>query len=232
MLLSIVTAYSTGLLIARRPFLLGSSLISLAADDPKLSLSADDPKLSDSGNELLRLQQEDEDEQALIANTPSTRLLRYYGPIDSKSLLSLNSILCNMAEESNEAIHLHIQSGGGELIPALYTSDLITSLPLEVHTYVDGLCASAATLLAVAGNVRHMSKNSIYLIHQLSTVHAGKYDDLTQALKNSEILMENLINIYLKHTNLKRSELDQLLSRDKYLDAQTCLKYGLIDVID
>jgi ATP-dependent protease ClpP protease subunit len=198
-----------------------------------MSLAADDRKLSASmGQDFLRMEQEEGGEQALIASTPSTRRLRYYGSIDSKSLLSLNSILCNMVEESNEPIHLHIQSEGGELIPALYTSDLITSLPVEVHTYVDGLCASAATLLAVAGNVRHMSKNSIFLIHQLSTVHSGKYDDLTQALKNSEVLMENLINIYLKHTNLKRSELDQLLSRDKYLNAQTCLKYGLIDVID
>jgi len=222
LLLSIVT----GVLIGRRPFLLGSGLISLGANDLQLSAS------SDSSASNGRLQQEEDDEQALIANTPSTRRVRYYGPIDSKSLLSLNSVLCNMAEESNEPIHLHIQSAGGELIPALYTSDLITSLPLEVHTYVDGLCASAATLLAVAGKVRHMTGNSIYLIHQLSTAHSGKYNDLTQALKNSEILMENLINIYLKHTNLKRPELDQLLSQDKYLNAHTCLKYGLIDVID
>ena len=171
-----------------------------------------------------------DEESALI--TRDTRCLRYYGPIESKSLLTLNSILCDMSEESDDPIHLHIQSPGGELIPALYTSDLIESLSPQVHTYVDGLCASAATLLTVAGNVRHMSKNSIFMIHQLSSVQAGTYNELTQALKNSDVLMDKLTNIYTKRSNLDLPELKQLLAIDKYLDSDTCLQYGLIDIID
>jgi len=204
-----------GIMIARRPLLLGAGLgAGLVVSSPCKACAADE-------------------DDAFIATTPSTRCLRYYGPIETKSLLSLNSLLCNMASESDDQpIHLHIQSGGGELIPALYTSDLIASLPPPVHTYVDGICASAATLLTVAGDVRHMSQNSIFMIHQLSTIQSGKYSDLIQSLKNSDVLMEKLIEIYMSHSNFDIETLKQLLALDKYLDSKTCLKHGLIDIID
>ena len=173
-----------------------------------------------------------EDESASIAATPSRRCLHYYGPIESKSLLSLNSLLTNMAYESDEPIHLHIQSGGGELVPALYTSDLILSLPVPIHTYVDGFCASAATLLSTSGDVRHMSKKSIFMIHQLSTGHAGKYMELVQSMSNSEMLMDKLVSFYMERSIIEKRELDELMKIDKYLDAAMCYKYGLIDIID
>ena len=168
-------SFVLGIMIARRPLLLAAGIVAC----PFKACATDD-------------------NEAFIATTPSTRCLRYYGPIETRSLLSLNSLLCNMADDSDEAIHLHIQSGGGELIPALYTSDLIASLPTPIHTYVDGICASAATLLTISGDVRHMSENSIFMIHQLSTTQSGKYSDLIQSLKNSDVLMEKLIDIYLK----------------------------------
>lgn len=206
----IMFSFVVGIMITRRPLLLGAGLASFP----------------------FKACAEDENE-AFIATTPETRCLRYYGPIETKSLLTLNSLLCNMANESDdEPIHLHIQSGGGELIPALYTSDLIASLALPVHTYVDGICASAATLLTISGDVRHMSKNSIFMIHQLSTYQSGKYSDLIQSLKNSDVLMEKLIDIYMKKSNFDLQTLKQLLALDKYLDSDTCLKYGLIDIID
>ena len=199
-----------GIITPRRPLLLGAGLAACP----------------------FKAYAEDENE-AFIATTPQTRCLRYYGPIETKSLLTLNSLLSDMANDADEEpIHLHIQSGGGELIPALYTSDLIASLPPPVHTYVDGICASAATLLTISGDVRHMSKNSIFMIHQLSTYQSGKYSDLIQSLKNSDVLMEKLIDIYMKKSNFELQTLKQLLALDKYLDSQTCLKYGLIDIID
>ncbi len=227
MIICILSMYLPTLLMTRRPFLMGS-ILSSANHRPKLK----NKTTSLEYNTQIYYSEDDDDDGALLAQTPSARQIRYYGPIDSKSLLSLNSVLCNLASESNEPIHLHIQSGGGELIPALYTSDLIASLQPEVHTYVDGVCASAATLLSIAGNVRHMSKNSIYLIHQLSTTHSGKYSELQQSLQNSDLLMRNMMNIYLEHSKLNVNQLKQLLSRDAYINAQICLKYGLIDFID
>ena len=77
-----------------------------------------------------------------------------------------------------------------------------------------------------------MSKNSIFMIHQLSTYQSGKYSDLMQSFKTSDVLMEKLIDIYMKNSDFDLQTLKQLLALDKYLDSETCLKYGLIDLID
>ena len=66
-------------------------------------------------------------------------------------------------------INIHIQSGGGSLMNAFYIVDLIQNINSKVNTYVDGYSASAASLMNVVGNKRYMTKNSMMLIHQLSS---------------------------------------------------------------
>ena len=71
-------------------------------------------------------------------------------------------------------INLHIQSSGGSLMNTYYIVDLIQSLETPVNTFIDGFAASAATLISVAGDKRYMTKNSLMLIHQLSSQNGGK----------------------------------------------------------
>ena len=57
------------------------------------------------------------------------RRINYYGAMTSSGLLQLNNALTELAlDGSKEEIHLHVQSGGGELVPALYTADLISDI--------------------------------------------------------------------------------------------------------
>lgn len=170
-------------------------------------------------------------ESTLVASTEARRQLRYYGAIEAASLLQLNSLIDNMAAESNEPIHLHIQSGGGELLPALYTADLIASSPAPVYTYVDGYAASAATLITVSAARRFMTPHSVFMVHQLSAAHSGKYDELKQSMQNDELLMEQLMQIYMQHSNIDAQTLRQLLATDKYLSATECLHHGFVDSI-
>ena len=68
----------------------------------------------------------DDGEEALIAHAASRRRIHYYGPIQAKSLLQVNTLLRTFSENSDEPIHLHVQSSGGDLLSALYTADLIS----------------------------------------------------------------------------------------------------------
>lgn len=128
-------------------------------------------------------------------------------------------------------INLHIQSGGGSLLNSLYIVDLIESSETPVHTYVDGYSASAASLLSVVGNKRYMTKNSMILVHQLSSENQGKFQELDDDMKNLQQLMDKVKKIYLMHSNLQYLQLDELLQHDLWLDAETCKKYGLVDEI-
>ena len=128
-------------------------------------------------------------------------------------------------------ISLHIQSGGGALMPSFYVCDKIESSETPVYTYVDGFCASAASLMSVCGKKRYMTKHSAMLIHQLTGMARGKFEELQTEVSNLNFFMKNLKSIYLNHTKLDEETLDKLLKTDIWLDAETCLKYGLVDEI-
>ena len=128
-------------------------------------------------------------------------------------------------------INLHIQSSGGSLMNTYYIVDLIQSLETPVNTFIDGFAASAATLISVAGDKRYMTKNSLMLIHQLSSQNGGKFNEIKDDMANLETMMRLLKKIYLEKTNLNNYQLDELLKQDLWLDSETCLKYGLVDEI-
>ena len=128
-------------------------------------------------------------------------------------------------------INLHIQSIGGSLMNAFYIVDLIENLQTKVVTYVDGYSASAASLINVVGKERYMTKNSLVMIHQLSSGREGKYEELNDANENMNLLMNKIKIIYLKHTKIPVEVLDDILKHDLWLDASKCKEYGIVDKI-
>ena len=69
------------------------------------------------------------------------------------------------------------------------------------------------------------------LIHQLSSGMWGNYESLKDDMENCDLLMETIRTIYTEHTKIPKKTLNQILKRDLWFDAETCLKYGLIDEI-
>lgn len=173
-------------------------------------------------------------------NTLDNTLL-FYSNVDQETslaleqkLLALNAHNLHLVEKyqlEKTPIHLHIQSFGGSLFHSLYLVDLIQNLETPVYTYVDGFAASAATLLSISGKKRYISKNSLMLIHQLSSNSAGKYSELKDESENLDVLMDFIMNHYLTNTKISKSELLSLLKRDIWLNSSSCLKYGLVDEI-
>lgn len=165
----------------------------------------------------------------------------FYGPVSQRSCYELKNRLNELDVKSQifhlqykikpPPIHLHIQSQGGSLYHTLYVLDVIQNLKTPVYTYIDGFAASAATLISVVGKKRYMTKNSLMLIHQLSGTDSGKYNELQDQMTNMGVLMNIIGNIYLNHTKLKSAHLNYLLQKDLWLDAETCLGFGLVDEI-
>ncbi len=165
----------------------------------------------------------------------------FYAPFNQKSCFELRRLLdamnLKMITLHNEykikppPIHLHIQSEGGSLYHTLYIMDLIQNLDTDVYTYVDGFAASAATLVSVVGKKRFITKNSLMLVHQLSGSDSGKFNELQDQMNNMSVLMNMIVNTYLEHTKIKKEDLIELLKKDLWLNAETCLNYGLVDKI-
>ena len=128
-------------------------------------------------------------------------------------------------------IHLHIQSGGGDLLPALYVYDFIQGMNVPVVTHVDGFCASAATLIAMGGTRRLITPHSSFLVHQVRSQTAGRVDDMSAELANIEGFEELVQDIYLERTTLDVSTLKEIMASERWLDAKCALEYGFVDEI-
>lgn len=129
------------------------------------------------------------------------------------------------------SIKLFIHSYGGSALAGVAAMDAIEALRVPVTTIINGACASAGTLLSVVGDHRFISKNSYMLIHQLSNVHWGNFEQLKDNMKNSKELMRMIRNVYLNHTTIPKKKLKKILKKDLWFNAEKCIELGLVDGI-
>ena len=165
----------------------------------------------------------------------------YYAGVNRESAAELNKkigelqvrsfTMANNLDVEPYPIHLHINSGGGSIISGIASMDTILRCKVPVYTYVDGFAASAATFLTIVGNKRFISRHSYMLIHQLSSNFWGKYSEFQDAKQNLDLMMDTIKNVYKKYTKVPVRKLNEILKHDLMWDAETCLKYGLVDEI-
>ena len=128
-------------------------------------------------------------------------------------------------------IYLHINSYGGSVFAGFSSVDYIRNSKVPITSIIDGCAASAATIMSVTANHRQINKHAYMLIHQLSSGMWGKYQEQKDTMENNDRLMKMIIEIYEEHTKIPKKELNKLLKHDLWWDADTCLKYGLVDEI-
>ena len=136
-----------------------------------------------------------------------------------------------MTIPNNETpIYLHINSYGGSVFDALSIIDTIQNCNVPIYSIIEGCAASAATLISVVCNKRYITKNSYMLIHELRSGIWGKYSEIEEEYENLTSLMDTLFSIYQENTNIKNQKtLKNLLKKDSWWNAETCLKKGLVD---
>jgi len=166
----------------------------------------------------------------------------FYSEVSRPKILTLNKSLTNVGLSlQNRAntlslkdpgkIFLHINSYGGSVFAGFAATDCILSSPVDIITVIEGCAASAATLISVVGSYRLMHKHSFMLIHQLSSWTSGKYAELQDDMKNNDLLMKTIKDIYIEHTKIPKAQLSKILKHDLWWDANQCLEYGLVDEI-
>ncbi len=120
---------------------------------------------------------------------------------------------------------------GGSFLEGIAAMEAVRTCPVPVYAVVDGSCASAGTLLVVAAWRRFMARHAFMLIHQVSAFLWGKHAEIEDEMQNLDRFMETLRRIYGQYTNLRRDQIDEILSHDLWFDAEQCLAYGLADEI-
>ena len=167
-------------------------------------------------------------------------VIMFYGEVNEENAKSLNKALRQMDKDLQVVkvkygvevpIKLYISSYGGSIFAGFSTVDTIKSLGTPVHSYIDGAAASAATLISVVADKRFIHRNSFMLIHQLSSMMWGKYEEFKDEMENLDLLMARIKEIYKEHCSIPKKELTEILKHDLWLDSAKCVKWGLVDEI-
>jgi ATP-dependent Clp protease protease subunit len=169
----------------------------------------------------------------------SQNRIYFYSGVTRPKILKLNKGIFNLnvnmlskagpLEYEPPPIMLHINSYGGSVFAGLSAVDYILNSKVPVHTVIDGCAASAATLMSCVAEKRYMHRHACMLVHQLSGLMWGKFQEMQDDMQNSEMLMEKIKNIYKKYTKIPKRELDNILKHDIWWEAEKCLEYGLVD---
>lgn len=128
-------------------------------------------------------------------------------------------------------IEVFINSPGGDCIAASQIYTMLNEYKGNVTIKIDGLAASAASVIAMAGNKTLMSPTSIMMIHNPFTVAEGDAAEFEKAIAMLNEVKESIINAYELKSGLSRAKISHLMDDETWLNAGKALQLGFIDGI-
>lgn len=139
----------------------------------------------------------------------------------SKELKDLSSSIKN--------ITLRLNSPGGDVFDGITIHNRLKQHSAKVTVYIDGLAASIASIIALAGDEVIMSEGAMMMIHKPTTGVWGNSEEMESVIQRLDDVEEQLIGIYKRKTKLDRTEIKTMLSNETWMGAEEALELGFID---
>jgi ATP-dependent Clp protease protease subunit len=128
-------------------------------------------------------------------------------------------------------ITIWINSPGGDCVAAAQIYNMLMEYPGDVTVKIDGIAASAASVIAMAGTNVCMSPVSTMMIHNPLTVAIGDSDEIHKAIQMLDEYKESIVNAYEIKTGLSRAKLSHLMDAETWMNANMALELGFCDEI-
>ena len=108
---------------------------------------------------------------------------------------------------------------------------MLMDYPGNITVKIDGLAASAASVIAMAGTKVLMAPTALLMIHNPATVAFGDHEDMQKAIEMLDEVKESIINAYEIKTNLSRAKLSHLMDEETWMNANKAIELGFADDI-
>ncbi|MBI6873329.1 head maturation protease, ClpP-related [Clostridium aciditolerans] len=128
-------------------------------------------------------------------------------------------------------ITVWINSPGGDVFAAAQIYNMLMEYTGKVNVKIDGLAASAASVIAMAGGDVYMSPVSMLMIHNPSTIAIGDSEEMLRAKALLDEVKESIINAYELKTGLSRTKLSHLMDAESWMNANKAIELGFADKI-
>ena len=128
-------------------------------------------------------------------------------------------------------IAVWLNSPGGDVFAASQIYTMLREYEGKVTVKIDGLAASAASVIAMAGDEIILSPVAMMMIHNPATAIFGEAADLQTAIKMLSEVKESLINAYEQRTSLPRAKISAMMDAETWFSAQKAVEFGFADKI-
>lgn len=175
------------------------------------------------------------DQPLRVVNKSATRAeLTIYAPIgeslwgDSISAKQFSDTLNSLDSAVNE-ITVRINSPGGDVFDGIAIYNRLKQHKAKIIVHIDGLAASIASVIALAGDEIVIGDGALYMIHLPWTFSMGNRMDLENTINRLMDAEEQMIGIYAKRTKMDRTEIRKMLESETWLDADQAIDKGFVD---
>lgn len=134
-------------------------------------------------------------------------------------------------ESGNGDITVWINSPGGDVFAAAQIYNMLKDYKGSVTVKIDGLAASAASVIAMAGTRVCMSPVAMMMIHNPATIAMGDAGDMQKAIEMLNEIKESIINAYEKKSGLSRARISHLMDSESWFNAKKAVELGFADEI-
>ena len=169
-----------------------------------------------------------------VRNDAGERVLRLEGPIDEDSFWG-DEVTPRMFREELEAeegdVTVWICSPGGNVFAAAEIYTMLCDHKGRITVKIDSIAASAASVVAMAGDRVLMSPVAMLMIHDPMTIAMGNSKDMEKAIATLNEVKASIINAYQRKTGLSRNKISQLMENETWMNAKKAVELGFADEI-
>ena len=167
-----------------------------------------------------------------VRNEDGTRILTIDGVIAEESWFEDDVTPKLFREQLNAGtgdIVIFINSPGGDCVAASQIYTMLMEYKSRVTVKIDGIAASAASVIAMAGTEVLMAPTSLLMIHNPLTVAIGDTEEMQKAIAMLDEVKESIINAYALKTGLSRLKISNFMDAETWLNAQKAIELGFAD---
>lgn len=141
----------------------------------------------------------------------------------------------NFSDELNKipstvnTLHVRINSPGGDVFDGVAIYNRLKQHKAKKIVYIDGLAASIASIIALAGDEVKIGEGALYMIHLPWTFAYGNRMDLDNTINRLLDIEEQMLGIYAKKAKIDRSEIRALLEAETWMGAEEAIEKGFVD---
>lgn len=162
------------------------------------------------------------------------RVLEFYGTIAEESWYDDDITPAMFKEElfaGSGPITIWISSPGGDCIAASQIYSMLMDYKGDITVKIDGIAASAASVIAMAGTKVLMAPTAVMMVHNPATMAFGDHVEMEKAIEMLSEVKESIINAYEIKTGLPRKQLAKMMDNTTWMNANKAVEFGFADDI-